>query len=77
MKEVKNRIVWSKREIDLSDPWQRRWWINQVLTHGRAEDVAALDWDEIRRLLPDLNLPPLIRSLWEDYFRDEGTSTAK
>jgi len=77
MKEAKNRIVWSKREIDLSDPWQRRWWISQVLTHGRAEDIAALDWDEIRRLLPDLNLPPLIRRLWEDYFRDEDTATAE
>ena len=77
MKEAKNRIVWSKREIDLSDPWQRRWWISQVLTHGRAEDIAALDWDEIRRLLPDLNLPPLIRRLWEDYFQDEDTATAE
>ncbi|RLE37498.1 hypothetical protein DRJ23_05810, partial [Candidatus Acetothermia bacterium] len=65
-----------KREIDLSDPWQRRRWISQVLTHGRAEAIAALDWDEIRRLLPDLNLPPLIRRLWEGYFRDEDTATA-
>jgi len=62
-------IVWSKRELDLSDPWQRRWYIKQVLVHGRAEDVAGLDWEEVRRLLPELDLPSEIRRLWEGYFR--------
>ena len=67
--KVPRHIVWSKRELDLSDPWQRRWYINQVLVHGRAEDVARLDWEEVRRLLPELNLPPEVRHLWEAYFR--------
>ncbi|MCD5408548.1 hypothetical protein LR090_04915 [Candidatus Bipolaricaulota bacterium] len=61
-------IVWSKGELDLSDPWQRRWYIQQVLIHGRAEDVAALDWEEVRRLLPELTLPKDVRRLWESYF---------
>ncbi|MBI5166243.1 MAG: hypothetical protein HY998_00695 [candidate division NC10 bacterium] len=65
----KRYIVWSTdKEIDLNDPWQRKWYINQVLTYGRAEDIAELDWDEVRRLLPELNLPLRVRRLWEDYF---------
>jgi hypothetical protein len=39
-----------------------------VLIHGRAEDVAQLDWEEVRRLLPELDLPTEVRRLWEDYF---------
>lgn len=65
---VPRYIVWSKRELDLSDPWQRRWYIQQVLAHGRAEDVARLDWEEVRRLLPKLRLPQEVRRLWESYF---------
>jgi hypothetical protein len=57
-------LVWSTDQIDLDDPFQRRWYIRQVLTHGRAQDVAALDLDEVARLLEDLNLPPEIYSLW-------------
>jgi hypothetical protein len=65
----KRYIVWSKEELDLSDPFQRDWYIRQVLTHGRAEDVASLDWDELRGLLPRLDLPEEIAALWEEYFR--------
>jgi len=65
----KRYIVWStNKEVDLTDPWQRKWYIKQVLTHGRAEDIAELDWDEVRRLLLELNLPRRVRRLWEDYF---------
>ena len=62
------RIVWSKNELDLRDPFQREWYILQVMTHGRAEDVSALDWDEVRRLLPRLRLPAEIARLWESFF---------
>lgn len=51
----KRYIVWStNKEIDLSDPWQRKWYIGEVLSNGRAEDIAELDWDEVRKLLPEL-----------------------
>jgi len=66
--QLKRYIVWSKNEIDLADPWQRKWYIQQVLTHGRAEDIAELDWEEIKQLLPEINLPKEVRRLWEDYF---------
>ena len=66
--QPKRYIVWSKNEIDLNDAWQREWYIQRVLTHGRAEDIAELDWEEIKRLLPELNLPKEVRCLWEDYF---------
>ena len=66
--QPKRYIVWSKNEIDLSDEYQKKWYIAQVLSYGRAEDVASLDWGEIKRLLPDLNLPPTVRSFWEYYY---------
>lgn len=74
---IKRYIVWSKKEIDLADPWQRRWWVQQVLIHGRAEDVAALDWQEVRQLLSELNLPLDVRRLWEDYFSYEPQRAPK
>jgi hypothetical protein len=65
----KRYIVWSTdREIDIENPFLRKWYIKQVLTKGRAEDIAELDWDEIKKLLPELELPKEIKSLWEDYF---------
>ena len=68
----KRYIVWSKNEIDLEDPWQRKWYIQQVLTHGRAEDVAQLDWEEISMLIKEINLPHEVKGLWEDYFNELG-----
>jgi len=64
----KRYIVWSKNEIDLEDPWQRKWYIQQVLTYGRSEDVAQLDWEEISMFLGEISLPQEVRDLWEDYF---------
>jgi len=72
MTHPKRYIVWSKNEIDLDDPFQRLWYLRQVLTRGRAADVADLDWEEIRSLFPRLNLPSPIRHLWEDYFKSQS-----
>jgi hypothetical protein len=65
-------IVWSTDRLDLADPFQRRWYIRQVIEHGRAEDVARLDLDEVERLLDELNLPPDLHSLWSRFleYRD-------
>jgi len=63
-KEIPRYIVWSTDHIDQSDPFQRRWLLRQILTHGRAEDIRALDWDEIKRELDFLDLPQEIDSLW-------------
>ena len=60
-------IVWSTRCLDPDDPWQWRWYVRQVLVHGRAEDVARLPVSEIQRLLPELALPDEVRQLWESY----------
>jgi len=68
---VERYIVWSKERLSPSDPWQRQWFIKQVLLHGRTEDIAALDWEEIRKLLPQLDLPSEFRQLWKEYFADE------
>ncbi len=64
----KRYIVWAKREVDLNDPLQRKWYMSQVLTHGRAEDVAELDWEEVRSILKEIILPSSVRRLWEGYF---------
>jgi hypothetical protein len=66
--QPKRYIVWSKDEIDLLDPFQKRWYYRQVLLNGRAEDVAAIDWNEIKEYLPELNLPANVYRLWESYF---------
>ena len=68
----KRYIVWSKERGDLSNPFQKKWYVQQILTHGRAEDVASLDWNELESLLPGLQLPPRVRRLWEDYFAFGG-----
>jgi hypothetical protein len=68
----KRYIVWSKERVDLSNPFQKKWYVQQVLAHGRAEDVAALDWNELESLLPGMQLPPRVRRLWEDYFASGG-----
>jgi hypothetical protein len=60
-------IVWSTDQINLSDPFQRRWYIQQVLTHGRAEDVRALDMDEVARVFDEITLPPDVHDLWQHY----------
>jgi hypothetical protein len=60
-----NYIVWSTDEVDLSDPFQRRWYIQQVLTNGRAEDIRTLSLDDIASVLDEMILPEDVRSLWQ------------
>lgn len=66
----KRYIIWScdPARLDPSDPWVRRWWIQQVLVHGRMEDIRELDLTEVRAAIPHLVLPPEVRSLWNTYF---------
>ena len=67
-KKIPRYIVWSTDHIDQSDPFQRRWLLRQILTHGRAEDIRALDWAEIERELDYLDLPKEIDKLWRSLF---------
>ena len=60
-------IVWSTDSVDLSDPFQRKWYVRQVLLHGRAEDIGVLDLGEVVALLDDLNLPPDLYRLWKTF----------
>jgi hypothetical protein len=60
-------IVWSTDHVDLSDPFQRRWYIQQVLSHGRVEDIRALKLDEIFAVLDEIILPEDVRSLWQHF----------
>jgi hypothetical protein len=60
-------LVWSTDQLDLSDPFQRRWYIQQVLTYGRMEDIRTLDLEELSVILDDLILPADVRSLWQHF----------
>lgn len=60
-------IVWSTDSLDLSDPFQRRWYIRQVLLYGRAQDIRSLDLEEVASLLDELNLPPPVYRLWRAF----------
>jgi hypothetical protein len=60
-------IVWSTDQVDLSDPFQRRWYIQQVLIRGRAEDITRLDIDEVESVIDELILPPDVRDLWQKF----------
>jgi hypothetical protein len=71
-KEFPRHIVWSTDTLDVTDPFQRRWYIRQVLLHGNAEDVRTLDLDEIAALLPELDLPRDIERLWQSYLSERA-----
>jgi len=60
-------IVWSTDRIDLNDPFQKRWLLQQTLIHGRAEDIRKLKLREIALELDSLRLPEEIYSLWKRY----------
>jgi len=60
-------LVWSTDTLDLSDPFQKRWLLRQTLMRGRAEDIRALELDDIRLELDELDLPEEIESLWRRY----------
>ncbi|PIU65358.1 MAG: hypothetical protein COS84_07015 [Armatimonadetes bacterium CG07_land_8_20_14_0_80_40_9] len=67
----KKHIVWyaDLNKLDFKDSFIKRWWIGQVLIHGRMEDIKGLDFSEIKELLPNLELPSHLKALWEDYFK--------
>ena len=58
-------IVWSTDRLDLADPFQRRWYLRQVLLHGKADDIRELDLAELKREINELNLPDDVFSLWK------------
>jgi hypothetical protein len=70
--DLPRHIVWSTDALDLDDPFQRRWYLRQVLLHGRAEDIRKLDLSQVARLLPALDLPSDIQRLWRNYLKECG-----
>lgn len=60
-------IVWSTNQVDLADPFQRKWYIRQVIEHGRSGDIARLDLDEVAALLDELHLPTHLHRLWVEF----------
>lgn|GEM_PF-1011749 len=63
------RVVWSVSSVDLSDSFQRRWYIKQVLEHGGVEDIRFLIKEiglkKIAEELDNLNLSPPIYKVWK------------
>ncbi len=65
-------LVWSTDDPNLNNPAQRRWYIRQVLLHGRTEDIRTLDLREVAALLDDLNLPRPVYRLWKTFLARRG-----
>ena len=64
-------LVWSTDTLELSHPFQRRWYIQQVLLHGRAEDLRTLNLEEVAQLIDHLDVPPHIKRLWQAFLKDK------
>jgi hypothetical protein len=69
-------IVWSTDKLDLSDSFQKRWFLRQTLIYGRAEDIRGLEFEEIMQRLDSLDLPKEIDSLWRRYMECSYAGTA-
>jgi hypothetical protein len=69
---IPRNIVWSTDRLDLTDPFQRKWYLRQVLTYGREENIQKLDFDEIETYLEELNLPADVLSLWKRYMEERN-----
>ena len=67
-------IVWSTDSVDLSDPFQRRWYIRKVLLQGRSEDIHTLGLEGVATKLDDLDLPLGLYQLWKT-FLEKRTQT--
>lgn len=74
--DIPRYIVWSTDHLDLSDLFQRRWLLRQVLMYGRAEDIRKLDFQEIHRELDNLHLPKHIDRLWRTYLEERYGPTS-
>jgi len=63
-------IVWSYdiSNLNLSDTEDRKWAIEQVLMNGTINDIYQLNYREIEKYLPVMNLPKYIKGLWQNYF---------
>lgn len=69
---IPRHLVWSTDSVDLADPFQRQWYIRQVLLHGRAADIHALNLAEVARLLDALHLPAHLDRLWRMFLETQG-----
>jgi hypothetical protein len=67
-------IVWSTDRVDLADDFQRTWYLRQVLMHGMAQDIRALDLNEVALLLDELHLPQDLHNLWARFLETKGTA---
>lgn len=63
-------LKWRGPQVyDLDDPQQERVVYQVVLREGTAADVRAfIDVARLRVLLPELDLPDVVRSAWTTYF---------
>jgi hypothetical protein len=68
---IPKHIYWSCRgqtEVDLSDPDQKKWFLERTLVNGTMADIRGLNLVDVEKMLPVLHLPGHVRTLWMDYF---------
>ena len=58
----------------MSDPSQKKWFLEQTLAHGTMADIRALNLVDVEETLPCLHLPRHVRALWRDYFDRRNTN---
>lgn len=70
------RLFWFLKEgitLDLDEPSMLDMYVQQVLTHGRTEDIKVLlkrlDLKQLKESLERVNpfLPDEVREFWEDF----------
>ncbi len=60
------------KKIKEGDRWAKKLWIECVLNYGRTEDIIKLDFDEVRKLLPEIRIyDERRRKLWRRFFQKE------
>ncbi|MBM4143830.1 MAG: hypothetical protein FJ225_09610 [Lentisphaerae bacterium] len=59
---------WEKASAEENAPDQKRWFLEQTLSHGTMADIRRLDLAAIEEALPNLRLPRHVMALWRDYF---------
>jgi hypothetical protein len=66
--------MWSAEKINLNDPFQRRWYLRQVLLYGKSQDIRNLDLNHVEQELDSLDLPEEIDSLWRRFIESRNAS---
>jgi len=72
--KIKEKFLW---DYDFSPEERKskdfkRWYFSRVLTRGNLSEVRDLGYNNIKSMLPTLNLPNKVRTFWNFFFQNES-----